>query len=139
MEVECPASLASHLEASKTLEAEAAWGLDAGDVGAAAAAREASSAFGPVVSLVVSPVSDPPTVSYEGGRIALPFVERSTRCVMLLLFLFLVGVADVFSLADLDGLSMQRTPSRTHSPKAVARHGVFSCVARAILERWCGF
>ena len=83
VEVECPASLTSHLEASETVEAEAARGRDVGDVGPAAAAGEASSASGPVVSSTVSLVSDPPTVSYEGGCIVLPFVERLPRCVTL--------------------------------------------------------
>lgn len=96
METECPASSAPRLEGSETVEAEAARGHDVGDVGAAAAIGEASSAFGLVVSSAVSPVSAPPAVSYEGGRIAPPFMERSTRCVALLLFLFQSGLLTFF-------------------------------------------
>jgi hypothetical protein len=62
-ETECPASSAPRLERSKTVKAEAAKGRDVGDVGATAAAGEASSAFGPMVSLAVSNISAPPIVS----------------------------------------------------------------------------
>ena len=85
-EAECLATLASCLEASEMLEAEAARGHDAGDVGAVALAGEASSAFGLAVSSVVSLVLAPPMVSCGGGRIALPSMEHSTRCVTLRLF-----------------------------------------------------
>ena len=77
MEVECPSSSASHLDVSEMVEVEAARGCDAGDVGATAVVREASSAFGLVVMLAVSPVLAPPVVSCEEGCIALPFEERS--------------------------------------------------------------
>lgn len=96
METKCPASSAPRLEGSETVEAEAARGHDVGDVGAAAAIGEASSTFGLVVSSAISPVSAPPAVSYEGGHIAPPFMERSTRCVTLLLFLFQLGLLTFF-------------------------------------------
>ena len=95
METECPASSAPHLEGSKMVEAEAARGHVAGDVGIAAAPGEASLASGPMVSSAVSPVSAPPIVSYEGGCIALSFVECSTRCVTLL-FSFRLGLSMFF-------------------------------------------
>jgi hypothetical protein len=63
-----------------------------GDVGVATVVGDASLAFGAVVSSAASPISALPAVSCEGGRIALPSVERSTRCAMRLLFLFQSGL-----------------------------------------------
>jgi hypothetical protein len=88
VEPECPACSASCLEASEMVEVQAAKGREAGDVGATAVAEEALLALSPMVSLVVSPVLAPPVVSYKGECIALSVVERSTRCVTHLLFLF---------------------------------------------------
>jgi hypothetical protein len=78
------------------VEVEGARERDAGDVGAVNAAGEASSTFSPMVSSVVSLVSAPPIVSCEGGRIALPVVEHSTKCVTLPLFPFRSGSLTFF-------------------------------------------
>jgi hypothetical protein len=65
-------------KASETVEAEITKGLDVGDIGVATVVGDASPTSGPMVSSVVSPVLALPTVSCEGGRIALPSVEHST-------------------------------------------------------------
>jgi hypothetical protein len=79
------------------VEAKAAKGHDVGDIGAAVAVGETSSAFGPTVSLAVPPVSAPPIVSCEEGNIALPFVERSSRYVILPPLPLLLGLLTVFA------------------------------------------
>ena len=91
MEVERPASSVHHLEASQIVKAKAARGRDVEDAGAATMAGGASLAFSPMVLLVVPPASAPPMVPHEEKCIALPFVERSTRCTILPLFLFCWG------------------------------------------------
>ena len=58
------------------VEAEAAKGLDVGDVGIAIVAGETSSVYGLVVSSVVSLILAPPTMSCEGRHAVLPFMER---------------------------------------------------------------
>jgi len=97
VEVERPASSASRLEASETMEAEAARGHDVGDVGAAIVAKEASTASSPAVSSTVSPISALPVVSCEERCIVLPFVQCSTRYVVLPLLPLLLGLLMVFA------------------------------------------
>jgi hypothetical protein len=79
-------------KASETVEAEITKGLDVGDIGVATAVGDASPTSGPMVSSVVSPVLALPTVSCEGGRIAVPSVEHSTRCATRPLFHFRLGL-----------------------------------------------
>jgi hypothetical protein len=89
---ECPVSPIPRSKASETVEAEIARGLDVGDIGAATVVGDASPTSGPMVLSVVSPASALPAVSCEGGRIALPSVEHSTRCATRPLFHFRSGL-----------------------------------------------
>jgi hypothetical protein len=79
------------------VEVEVTKGHDVGDIGTAVAVGETSSASGPAVSFAVPPVSAPPIVSCEEGHIALPFVECSSRYVMLLPLPLLLGLLMVFA------------------------------------------
>jgi hypothetical protein len=97
VEVKHPASSMLSLEASKSVEADVAWEHNVGDVSATAAAREASSVSKFMVSSTEPPISAPLVVSHVGGCLALPFVERSTRCVLLSLPSFRSGLM-MFSL-----------------------------------------
>jgi hypothetical protein len=82
-EAEHPASSTLSLEASESMEADAAWEHNVGDVSATAAAGEGSPVFEFMVSSAEPPISAPLAVLCVGGCLALPFMERSTRCVLL--------------------------------------------------------